>query len=73
MTYGFIHREAGVQAARIADRILRGADPAKTPVETAESYLQLNTASAARIGLEVSDDLLQRADVILRTDKRSKL
>ena len=72
MTYGFIHREAGAQAARIAHRILRGADPAKTPVETAESYLQLNIAAAERIGLEVSDDLLQRADVIVRTDKRSK-
>ena len=71
MTYGFIHQAAGAQAARMADRILRGAEPATTPVETAEIFLQLNTASAARIGIQVSDDLLQRADVILRTDKRS--
>ena len=71
MTYGFIHKDAGAQAARIADRILRGADPATTPVETAESYLQVNLASAERIGLQISDNLLQRTDVILRTDKRS--
>lgn len=72
MTFGFIHREAGAQAARIANRILRGAEPSTTPVETAEVFLQINTASAARIDLEISDDLLQRADVILREDGRGK-
>lgn len=70
MTHGFIHRAAGAQAARIADRILRGADPATTPVETADVYLQVNTAAAARIGLELGDSLLQRADVIVRADRR---
>lgn len=71
MTHGFIHRAAGAQAARIADRILRGASPATTPVEVADVYLQVNTAAAARIGIEISDSLLQRADVILRADLRS--
>ncbi len=70
MTYGFIHKSAGAQAARMADRILRGSSPATTPVETADIFLQVNLASAQRIGIQLSDDLLQRADVILHADKR---
>ena len=68
MAYGIIHHEVGVQAAQIADRILRGADVAIQPVETADFYLTLNTAAAGRIGLELSEQILQQADLILRQD-----
>lgn len=71
MTYGFKHEAVGAQAAGIAVRILRGADPALTPVENAEFFFQLNLAAGERLGLAVSDDSLQRADVILRKDVRS--
>ena len=65
-TYGFIHEEAGKQAARIADQVLRGADPGELPVENTESFLAVNLATAAAIGLEVGDDILQQARVIVR-------
>ena len=34
-TYGFNHYEAGRQAARMADQVLKGTDPGSLPVETA--------------------------------------
>ncbi|MDJ0824733.1 MAG: ABC transporter substrate-binding protein [Rhodobacter sp.] len=68
MAYGIVHREVGGQAARIASRILRGADPADMPVETANFYLTVNTAAADRIGLDLPEEILQQADVILRND-----
>jgi len=69
MTYGFVHENAGRQAARIASRILKGADPAIVPVENADFYLTVNLVAAERIGLRVSDQVLQRADLILRDDR----
>lgn len=68
MAYGIVHREVGLQAAEIADRILNGADPALLPVETADFYLTLNLAAARRIGLDLSEETLQQADIILRED-----
>ena len=65
-SYGFVHHDAGAQAARIADRILRGADPATLPVEDTESFLAVNLVTAEAIGLHVSDEILQQADIILR-------
>lgn len=69
MSYGIIHHEVGMQAARIADRILRGADPSTMPVETANFYLTINVAAANRIGLDISEEILQQADVILQEDQ----
>lgn len=56
----------GKQAARLLDRILKGAKPAELPVEAAESFLTLNLAVAAKYGFEVSDQFLSQADNILR-------
>lgn len=72
MSYGIVHHEVGMQAARIAVRILRGANPADTPVETADYYLTVNVAAANRIGLELPESVLQQADVILREDQFSE-
>lgn len=72
MSYGIVHHEVGMQAARIAVRILRGANPAETPVETADYYLTVNVAAANRIGLELPESVLQQADVILREDQFSE-
>ena len=66
MTYGFVHREAGAQAARIADHVIKGVRPRDLPVQTAEFFLVINLESAARIGLELSEDSLRQADVIIR-------
>ncbi len=68
MAYGIVHHEVGLQAARIAVRVLRGADPAETPVETADYYLTVNVAAADRIGLDLPEAVLQQADTILRED-----
>lgn len=69
MSYGIAHREVGVQAARIADRVLRGADPGLLPVEVANFYLTLNLAAATRIGVELREPDLQQADNILYDDR----
>jgi putative ABC transport system substrate-binding protein len=69
MSYGIAHREVGVQAARIADRVLRGADPGLLPVEVADFYLTLNLAAATRIGVELREPDLQQADNILYDDR----
>ncbi len=66
MTYGFVHKEAGAQAARIADQVLRGADPGDLPVEDAESFLAVNLVTADLIGLEITDAILQQAETIIR-------
>jgi len=65
-TYGFIHHEVGAQAARIAHHILKGANPGEYPVETAESYLAINLQVADAIGLEIPDEILQQAEIIIR-------
>ena len=65
-TYGFVHHQVGIQAARIADQILRGMDPGLLPVEEAEFYLAINLQAAEAIGLEVSQEILRQAEIIVR-------
>lgn len=69
MSYGIVHHEVGQQAARIVVQILRGADPAETPVETADYFLTVNIAAADRIGLNLPEEVLQQADLIVRSDQ----
>jgi putative ABC transport system substrate-binding protein len=57
---------AGEQAARLADQIFKGADPADLPVETAEVYLAVNLKVAKMIGLTIPDDILRQAHLIIR-------
>ena len=64
-TYGFVHHEVGVQAARMADQIFNGVDPAELPVETAEFYLSINLATAGAIGLKIPDNILRQASIII--------
>ncbi len=66
MSYGFIHHEAGAQAARIANQVLRGVDPGVIPVEDTESYLALNLVSAEAIGLQIDDAVLRQAAILWR-------
>ncbi len=69
MSYGIVHHEVGVQAAEIAQRLLRGADPATMPVQTADFYYVINAAATERIGIAVNEDALRRADLIVREDR----
>jgi putative tryptophan/tyrosine transport system substrate-binding protein len=66
MTFGFIHQEVGAQAARIADLVLKGTKIGNLPVETAESHLGLNLQTAKSIGLDIPDDLVQQARVVVQ-------
>ncbi len=68
--YGIIHYKAGAQAAHIADRVLKGADPGGLPVETAEFYLGINLQTAEAIGLEVPYEILQQAETIIRAEEQ---
>ena len=67
-TYGFIHEKVGYQAARIANQVLKGANPGTLPIEAAESFLVVNLKAAKAIGRHIPDDILREADIILRDD-----
>ena len=53
-------------AARLADQILQGIEPADLPVETAEFYSAINLKTAEAIGVDISDEVLLQADIIIR-------
>ena len=56
----------GRQAARLADQILKGAKPADLPVETADHFLRIDLRTATIVGLDVPDEILRQADVVVR-------
>lgn len=58
--------ESGKSAAGLADKILRGADPGKIPVPTAEQYIAINYRKAQEMGIEIDEGLLSVADRIVR-------
>jgi putative ABC transport system substrate-binding protein len=66
LSYGFVHREIGRQAARMAVQVIRGIPPAELPVETARSYLAVNLATARAIGVQLPDDVLRQAHLVIR-------
>jgi putative ABC transport system substrate-binding protein len=65
-SFGPTESSSGKQAARLAAQILRGVKPADLPVETAEFYLAINLKTAEAIGLDISDEVLLQADIIVR-------
>lgn len=65
---GTRYTDMGKQAARLADQIHTGIDPAGLPVENSEDFLAVNLATAAGNDLEIPDALLGRADIIVRAD-----
>lgn len=66
-SYGANFYGAGVQGATLADKILKGSDPATLPVEIAREFdLILNLQIADQIGLTIPENMLSLADVVLR-------
>ena len=65
-TYGPDVTDALRRSAAIADRVLRGAKPAETPVEQASRYeLIVNNRSARALGVIVPAALLKTADRVI--------
>jgi len=66
MSYGANYGLLGKQAAVIADKIFKGADPASFSVEFPEKFeLAVNKKTAEIIGLLFSPDFLAKADLIV--------
>jgi len=64
--FGFIHKNIGSEAARLANNILRGVSPADLPVQTSKSHLVLNLKTAKQIGIEVPKDAIRSAYMIIK-------
>lgn len=67
MSYGASTREMGRRAAAYVDKILNGAKPAELPVEQSSKYeLVIDLRVARELGLKVPQELLFRADEVIR-------
>jgi putative ABC transport system substrate-binding protein len=63
---GFDYYKHGYQTGAMAQRILQGADPAVTPVETQkELLLDINLKAARNMGVTVPKALLDKADTVI--------
>jgi len=67
VAYGIAHKEAGGQAASIADQVLKGAPPGEIPVQTADFYLGVNLVTAQKIGVEIPNSILHQAHTVIRS------
>lgn len=63
--YGHVHEKLGLQAAQMADHVLRGALPRNLPVEVGNAFLGINLQTAAKIGVSIPKDVLRAADFII--------
>ncbi len=66
LTYGVDVAESHRRAARIADRILKGAKASDIPVERVQKFeLVVNNRAASTLGLQIPKPVLQRADRVI--------
>lgn len=66
MSYGPRISQSWKSAARYVDLVLKGADPAVTPVEQVVIFeFVINTATARGLGLNIPKAVLQRADALV--------
>ncbi len=66
-SYGADKHEMGRQAARLVDKILKGARPADIPVEQATKFeLVINLKAAKALGLTIPPSMLARADRLIQ-------
>ena len=66
-SYGPDTHETGRQAARLVDKILKGAKPADLPVEVNPKIeFAINLTTAKALGLTIPPEVLFRADRVIR-------
>jgi putative ABC transport system substrate-binding protein len=66
LTFGVDVAESHRRAARLADRILKGAKPASIAVERVQKFeLVINSRAAGALGLQIPKAVLQRADRVI--------
>jgi ABC-type uncharacterized transport system substrate-binding protein len=66
-SYGADIHETGRQAARLVDKILKGANPAEIPVEVNPKIeFAINLKTANTFGLHIAPEMLYRADRLIR-------
>lgn len=66
MSYSMGFYPIGQQSARLAHQIFQGVAVGDLPVETADFFLGINLKTANAIELEISDDILRQANMIVR-------
>ncbi len=66
ISFGISLPQSGRNAARLADQILLGTDPLELPVETDDFFLTINLKTAAAINIEIPNELLLQADILIR-------
>jgi putative ABC transport system substrate-binding protein len=66
VTVSFDPIETGKQVARLIHQVRQGIKPADLPVETVETYLTINLKTANAIGLEIPNEILRQADMVIR-------
>ena len=66
LAYGTDFKDVFVRAAALVGRILKGADPARIPVEQASTYeLVVNLRTARSLGIDLSRSLMLRATRVI--------
>jgi putative tryptophan/tyrosine transport system substrate-binding protein len=67
LTYGAPFNQFAALTARYIDQVLRGANPAKLPIEQPAKFeLGVNLKSAKALGLTIPQSLLLRADEVIK-------
>lgn len=65
-SFGHDNIPLGKQASRMAVQILRGVKPADLPIETADLFVSINLPAAGIIGLNIPDEIIRQADIVVR-------
>jgi putative ABC transport system substrate-binding protein len=59
-------RLLGTQAAKLVDKVLKGAKPSEIPIQTPEQLsLAINLSTAKAIGLDIPAGILERAERVV--------
>jgi ABC-type uncharacterized transport system substrate-binding protein len=66
VSYGPDMRLLGMQAAKLVDKVLKGAKPSEMPIQTPEQLsLGINLSTAKAIGLDIPPGILERAERVV--------